>query len=366
MTELPRDSQLETPVAPTRPYEASGLKTVTVFVIVLLFHMGGIATFFVWQHYHSVNPDSSIANVTGEHPQPGDNLTPNQGNTDALPSNNNTAPAPADATTTTTNNQNDPAPATATGDNANVANTTAPAQSVVVPNSYNATTMTQAAPLAVTQPAPAPAVQPDSAPAVAAPETPAAPAVAGSSYIVKKGDSLAKIAHHFHLKLSALKSANTLASDSVKVGQQLVIPMKVTAPQTSTVTPMLTAATPAPTPAPMTDPAAPIAPTTPAAPTSPTEAAPAPTTPAPSTTDATAGGTSYTVKKGDTMTRIAHHFHIKLVALETANPSIDPAKLSIGMKLTIPAKPASSSTTSTTHHHSPSPSPTAKPTPSTP
>ena len=59
-------------------------------------------------------------------------------------------------------------------------------------------------------------------------------------------------------------------------------------------------------------------------------------TPVPSVAPAT-GGTTYTVKKGDTLWAIAQHFKITLKALQDANPQLkDPNVLKIGEKLTIP------------------------------
>ena len=43
-------------------------------------------------------------------------------------------------------------------------------------------------------------------------------------YIVKKGDSLYKIANNYNTTVSKLKSANNLKSDTLSIGQQLVIP----------------------------------------------------------------------------------------------------------------------------------------------
>ena len=54
----------------------------------------------------------------------------------------------------------------------------------------------------------------------------AAPAadVSGANYTVKSGDSLWKIARQQNVSVTALKQANTLTSDSLKVGQKLRIP----------------------------------------------------------------------------------------------------------------------------------------------
>lgn len=53
----------------------------------------------------------------------------------------------------------------------------------------------------------------------------AAPAIdTGATYAVKSGDSLWKIARQNNVSVSAIKQANSLTSDSLKIGQKLVIP----------------------------------------------------------------------------------------------------------------------------------------------
>lgn len=61
-------------------------------------------------------------------------------------------------------------------------------------------------------------------------------------YTVKSGDTLTGIAHEHHVTVRALRSANTLTTDSIKVGQKLKIP-KATMPADSGTT--LTSAPPA-------------------------------------------------------------------------------------------------------------------------
>jgi LysM repeat protein len=98
---------------------------------------------------------------------------------------------------------------------------------------------------------------------IPAPATPAAAAATGTApaettsvggeqvYAVKSGDNLTKIAAHFGTTVKALRAANDLKTDSIKVGQKLKIPAKAAAPAAAPVAP--------PEPAPMTPPA----PTTP-------------------------------------------------------------------------------------------------------
>lgn len=97
-----------------------------------------------------------------------------------------------------------------------------------------------------------------------------------------------------------------------------------------------------------------------------TTAAPAPTnvvstTPAPTTTVATAtapvetaipaaaaAATEYTIAQGDTLSALAKNFHVKVKAIEDANPGIDPTKLKVGQKIHIPAPPAAAPTAAAT------------------
>lgn len=71
---------------------------------------------------------------------------------------------------------------------------------------------------------------------------------------------------------------------------------------------------------------------------------PLPLPPIPTSPGATAdtgapavGGTDYTIAKGDTLAKIAHHNGISLKALLAANPGINPNKLKVGKKITLPA-----------------------------
>lgn len=72
----------------------------------------------------------------------------------------------------------------------------------------------------------------------------AADAGSGQMYTVKSGDSLTKIAGEFGITIKALRSANSLKTDKIVVGQKLKIPSK-TATQTADAGPA-SAATSAP------------------------------------------------------------------------------------------------------------------------
>ena len=68
---------------------------------------------------------------------------------------------------------------------------------------------------------------------------------------MKSGDNLTKIAGHLGTTVKALRAANGLKTDSIKVGQKLKIPAKASAPVTAPVVPVEPAPT---TPPPTTTP----------------------------------------------------------------------------------------------------------------
>jgi LysM repeat protein len=154
------------------------------------------------------------------------------------------------------------------------------------------------------EPAPTHVVQSIEPPTVQPPvvHTPApAPVVsAGSSaeYTVKSGDSLYKIARQNHVSVAELKAANSLSSDNLKIGQKLRVPHKAGAPVIASV--------------------------------------PAPVAPAPAVVTAVSSAMTYTVSKGDTLTKIARQFNTTAAALMAHNNISDARKLSIGTKLMIP------------------------------
>lgn len=131
----------------------------------------------------------------------------------------------------------------------------------------------------------------DTNPPVVLPE-PVAP-VAGSEYVVVKGDSLAKIAKKNGVTLKALQAANpNVVPTKLKIGQKLVIPA---GGKTAT------------------------------------------DTAAPTIVGADAGTASYTVKAGDTLTKIAKAHGTTVKAIQAAN-NLTTTKIAVGKKLKIPAK----------------------------
>lgn len=124
-----------------------------------------------------------------------------------------------------------------------------------------------------------------------APVEPVAPA-AGSEYTVVKGDTLAVIAKKNNVTLKALQAANPgVVPTRLKIGQKLVIPAGGTT--------------------------AGIA--------------------APVSALGESSGTVYTVKSGDTLTRIAKAHGTTVKAIEAAN-GMTSTKIRVGQKLKIPSK----------------------------
>jgi LysM repeat protein len=104
-------------------------------------------------------------------------------------------------------------------------------------------------------PAPTTAAAPaaPAVPGVAAPET---ASVGGEQvYTVKSGDTLTKIAGQFSTTVKALRAANGLKTDSIKVGQKLKIPAKSSTPAAAPMAPAEPAPTMPPPPPPTTAPA---------------------------------------------------------------------------------------------------------------
>lgn len=176
--------------------------------------------------------------------------------------------------------------------------------------------------------------------------------VCGSSVTVASGDTLSKIANRCGTSVNALKLANDIKDvNAIKVGQVLLMPgalidgnggydiyivnhretlgliakmFKTTVSQLLKLNPDIKNAnliyagqrlnvpesgiTPQPTP-----------------------------TPTPTPTQPTPSGQTYTVKKGDTMYKIAAHFKIPLTTLAKANPQVvNINKIYVGQKLNIP------------------------------
>lgn len=139
---------------------------------------------------------------------------------------------------------------------------------------------------------------------------PPAPAVPTSTiYTVKKGDTLSKIARAQGTTVTALKKANRLSSDVIRVGQKLKIP----APQQSGQRPAAESA----------------------------DAGDGSTVISPS-------GVTHIVQPGETPAIIAKQYGVTTKALLAANGNIDPRKLKVGQKLAIPVRPGEAAPSPTT------------------
>jgi LysM repeat protein len=164
-----------------------------------------------------------------------------------------------------------------------------------------------------------PPVMPPPAAAPTAVETPAA---TGSDYTVAKGDSLAKIAKKNGVTLKALEAANPgVVPTKLKVGQKLTLPAggKLSADATS------------------------------------------PTMSADET-----GTSSYTVKSGDTLHKIAKAHGTTVKAIEAAN-GLSTTKIKVGQKLKSPSKAEAAAPAAAPVDTTPAPPvPTMTPAPMTP
>ena len=278
-----------------------GLKLMTVFIAVLGLHIlviGGITI------YHFIKgPAKDAAQSEASAPEAvspdgaADKTATADANGAATPADGSAAtPAPGDATTDA-NGASAPAVQTADG--------SAPA----TPAQAQASMPTVKAPVAMPSPVPPAPVTMASAPA---------PAISGGApYVVKSGDTLHKIAAAHGMTVAKIKEANGLKSDMLHIGQKLVLGAPASAPVMASAAPaMAQAAAPATAPAPVAavPAAAPLAAAVPAH--------------------------SYTVVKGDTLTKIAKTFGTSPAAILAANKATlsDPKKLKIGQALTIPGK----------------------------
>jgi LysM repeat protein len=141
-------------------------------------------------------------------------------------------------------------------------------------------------------------------------------------YKVKAHDTLARIAHRYHLTRAKLMAANGLKSERVKPGQRLTIPVRSVAaaakPEESSGPNLTLLGDSIPD-----DAAKPVASTM---------------HEKTMMTSSTGGHHTYTVVKGDTLSRIARRFHTSTNAILALNGAIDARKLRIGQKLRIPSR----------------------------
>jgi len=136
------------------------------------------------------------------------------------------------------------------------------------------------------------------------PQTPPNPPPTASDYTIAKGDTFSTVAKKFHVPTKALLEANpSVEPTKLKIGQTIHIPAVLTAAL------MTTGITAAPL------------------------------------TDTMSTGKAYSVKSGDSLTKIAGEFGVSVKALRSEN-HLKTDKIVVGQKLTIPGK-TSITTTST-------------------
>ncbi|MBI5397645.1 MAG: LysM peptidoglycan-binding domain-containing protein [Verrucomicrobia bacterium] len=144
-----------------------------------------------------------------------------------------------------------------------------------------------------------------------------------TTHSVGKGDTLSGIAHKYGTTVTAIKGANNLSGDVIRVGQKLKIPtpqesgQKVVAHKSAAKK----------------------------------KAAPKKAAAAPAGAGAVNAEGQYVVAAGDTPDKIAKKLTVKLQALMDANPGLDPKKLQIGQKLNVPggAAPAAAGAAPAAH-----------------
>ena len=144
---------------------------------------------------------------------------------------------------------------------------------------------------------------------------PSQPSSAATVHVVKSGDTLGKIALRYNTTVSAIASGNNISNPNrIYVGQRLTIGASTAVAQPK--------------------PSSPSSTTQPSRP----EAKPA---------QSSTKGTTYTVKRGDTLGAIARAHNTTVSAIAAANGISNPNRLSVGQRLTIGGSaPASSNSTS--------------------
>jgi LysM repeat protein len=151
-----------------------------------------------------------------------------------------------------------------------------------------------------------------------------APVTGAHTYVVKKGDSLWKIAKAENITVRELSRANNMTKTStLKVGQKLTVPAVAKAEKTGVAT-------------------ASVVPTS-------TDANSVPSTTTAAATPAAAteaGEATYTVKSGDSLWKIARQKSVSVAALKQAN-NLSGDSLKVGQTLHIPTATAKTVTDST-------------------
>jgi len=151
---------------------------------------------------------------------------------------------------------------------------------------------------------------------IASSEAAASGATGGTTgYMVKSGDTLSSIAKRHGTTIGAIRSANNLRSDIVRVGQELRIPDGSSSPAPVSSSPSVAATTPA------------------------------------------TGATSHVVKMGDTLGAISRRYKVSVADIARANNITDPTRIRIGQELVIPSPGSTSPATAAASTMQPAPAP---------
>jgi LysM repeat protein len=201
---------------------------------------------------------------------------------------------------------------------------TTPTREAVTPSRVPATNTVGAATSAPSTPqattVPPTVAQPTSVPATTQPQSTATSVVIPDEFrgrvvhVVQQGDTVDILARLYASDINYIISANGLNPTSalIRVGQVLVIPVRLASPATSTPRP-----------------------TQPAPVATATTASSVPTS-APAATNAPQGNTSYVVRPGDTLSEIAARFNTTMSAIIQLNGITNPNNIRWGQRLIIP------------------------------
>ena len=371
-----------------QPQKTGGLKMMTVFIGVLALHVVVILGITVYHLFNSGSNDPELIAADKTHKDV--KVTPD----DATVSDGTLPDGTASKTASTDSSETPitiPQPPANGGDTAASASAGTPAATPgteAAPGDTTATASTPSGPSAVSIPQPGanqpsgpiaqagPVITPPATDSTANGETAIDSPTAGvapatddaggtTTYTVKSGDSLARIAHQHHIKIAALRAANHgVKSNLLQIGEKLTIPAPALAPTptavASTDSATTTAAEPAtaaPADADNTQLDGSVATT--AKPKHHVHSEPNRTLlgDSPEITSSEVAGSShdkavltgggrhvYTVARGDTLNKIARKFHTSPNAIMALNDISDARKLRLGQKLRIPAREARSAT----------------------
>ena len=165
---------------------------------------------------------------------------------------------------------------------------------------------------------------------------PSAPSIAGKSYVVQSGDSLSTVAARNGTTVAALKSANNLTSDRIRVGQTLKLPGGTGGSVANNV---VAGGTDTTNPAPEATPASPRPTSTPMPLAGGTLLEPAPAaTPKPTAVPDAAVGKAFpiVVEQGETLADIARSYIVPIEEIRKINNLPANAEVKAGDTLLIP------------------------------